>query len=174
MYRYIIQRILLVVPTLFGAAALVFLLMRLIPGDICVVRLGSGGGTFDERAVQGCHAQLGLDRPVFFQFVDFVWAFFRGDFGISMWSGKPVLTEIAARFQVSLEIAIMAVVVANVIAIPLGTISALKQNSTIDFVIRVISIAGLATPSFWLGILFILAILNISQGAFGSPGERRH
>ena len=90
MYRYIIKRLLLVIPTLVGAAALVFLLMRLIPGDICVVRLGSGGGTFDERAVQACHAQLGLDRPMFLQFVDFVWGFFRGDFGISMWSGKPV------------------------------------------------------------------------------------
>src|SRR5882757_2899121 len=112
MYRYIIKRLLLVIPTLVGAAALVFLLMRLIPGDICVVRLGSGGGTFDERAVQACHAQLGLDRPVFLQFVDFVWGFFRGDFGISMWSGKPVLYEIAARFPISLEICILAVVVA--------------------------------------------------------------
>ena len=169
MYRYIIKRLLLVIPTLIGAAALVFLLMRLIPGDICVVRLGSGGGTFDERAVQACHAQLGLDRSMFAQFVDFVWGFFRGDFGISMWSGKPVLTEIAARFPVSLEIAIMAVVIANVIAIPLGTISALKQNSPIDLVIRVFSIAGLATPSFWLGILFILLILDVSQAVFGSP-----
>jgi len=169
MYRYIIKRILLVVPTLAGAAALVFLLMRLIPGDICVVRLGSGGGTFDERAVAACHAQLGLDRPMFIQFVDFVWGFVRGDFGISMWSGKPVAYEIAARFPISLEICILAVVVANLIAIPLGTISALKQNSPIDLAIRTFSIAGLATPSFWLGILIILAILDISQSAFGAP-----
>src|SRR5216684_3818377 len=140
MYRYIIKRILLVVPTLVGAAALVFLLMRLIPGDICVVRLGSGGGSFDERAVTACHAQLGLDRPVFLRFVDFVWGFFRGDFGISMWSGKPVAYEIAARFPISLEICILAVVVSNIIAIPLGTISALKQNSPIDLVIRTIAI----------------------------------
>jgi peptide/nickel transport system permease protein len=103
------------------------------------------------------------------QFVNFDSGFFTGDFGISMWSGKPVASEIAARFPVSLEIAIMAVVVANLIAIPLGTISALKQNSPIDLAIRVFSIAGLATPSFWLGILFILAILNISQAAFGAP-----
>src|SRR6267143_1182838 len=104
MYRYIVKRILLVIPTLVGAAALVFLLMRLIPGDICVVRLGSGGGTFDARAVATCHAQLGLDSPVFLQFVDFVWGFFRGDFGTSMWSGKPVAHEIAARFPISLDI----------------------------------------------------------------------
>ena len=169
MYRYIVKRILLVIPTLVGAAALVFLLMRLIPGDICVVRLGSGGGTFDARAVATCHAQLGLDSPVFLQFVDFVWGFFRGDFGTSMWSGKPVAYEIAARFPVSLEICIMAVLISNIIAIPLGTISALKQDRPIDFVIRTISIAGLATPNFWLGILLILAILDISQAAFGTP-----
>jgi peptide/nickel transport system permease protein len=169
MYRYIIKRVLLVIPTLIGAALLVFFLMRLIPGDICVVRLGSGGGTFDERAVTACHAQLGLDRSIYVQFINFVVGFLQGDFGISMWSGKPVSYEIAARFPVTLEIAIMAVVIANVIAIPLGTISALKQNSPIDLVVRVISIAGLATPSFWLGILFILLILDLSQAVFGSP-----
>ena len=169
MYRYIIQRILLVVPTLVGAAALVFLLMRLIPGDICVTRLGSGGGTFDERAVAVCHAELGLNRPVFLQFFDFLWGLFRLDFGNSMWSGKPVAYEIAARCPISLEIAILATVVAVVIAIPFGTISALKQNSPMDLAVRVIAIAGLATPSFWLGILIILAILNISQAAFGAP-----
>src|SRR5436190_2000979 len=169
MYRYIVKRVLLVIPTLVGAAALVFLLMRLIPGDICVVRLGSGGGSFDERAVTACHAQLGLDHPIFLQFVDFVWGFFRGDFGTSMWSGKPVAYEIAARFPISLEICIMAVVISNIIAIPLGTISALKQDRPIDFVIRTISIAGLATPNFWLGILLILAILDISQAVFGTP-----
>jgi len=87
-----------------------------------------------------------------------------------MWSGKPVAYEIAARFPIFwLEICILAVVVSNLIAIPLGTISALKQNSAIDLVIRTISIAGLATPSFWLGILLILAVLDISQAAFGAP-----
>jgi peptide/nickel transport system permease protein len=169
MYRYIIQRILLVVPTLFGAAALVFLLMRLIPGDICVVRLGSGGGTFDERAVAACHAELGLDRPILLQFFDFIWGLCRFDFGTSMWSGKPVSYEIAARFPISLEIAILATVVAVAVAIPLGTLSALKQNTVTDLLVRVIAIAGLATPGFWLGILIILAILNISQAAFGAP-----
>ena len=173
MYRYIIKRLLLVIPTLVGAAALVFLLMRLIPGDICVVRLGSGGGTFDERAVQACHAQLGLDRPIFLQFVDFVWGSSAATSASRCGRENPSCYEIAARFPVSLEIAIMAVVIANVIAIPLGTISALKQNSPIDLVIRVFSIAGLATPSFWLGILFILAILDFSQAASARRGCRR-
>src|ERR1700726_2833688 len=108
MYRYIIKRLLLVIPTLVGAAILVFTLMRLIPGDICVVRLGSGGGTFDERAVTACHAELGMDRSVLLQFVDFLWGFLNFDLGKSMWSGKPVAYEIVTRLPISLEIALMA------------------------------------------------------------------
>ncbi len=169
MYRYIASRVLLVIPTLIGAAALVFVLMRLIPGDICAVRLSSGGGSVDPRAVAVCHTELGLDRPLILQFLDFVWGFFRLDFGISMWSGKPVAEEIAARLPISLEIAVVATVVAILIAIPLGTISALKQNSWLDHVVRVVAIAGIATPSFWLGIIAILAVLEITQAAFGSP-----
>src|ERR1700726_2946208 len=169
MYRYIANRVLLAIPTLVGAAALVFVLMRLIPGDICVVRLGSGGSNVDPRAVAACHAELGLDRPVILQFLDFVWNFSRLDFGISMWSGKPVAEEIAARLPISLEIAVMATVFAILIAIPLGTISALKQNSWIDHVVRVAAIAGIATPSFWLGILSILAVLEFSPLLFGAP-----
>ena len=169
MYRYIANRVLLVIPTLIGAAALVFVLMRLIPGDICAVRLGSGGGKLDPHAVLACHTELGLDRPLILQFLDFVWGFFRLDFGVSMWSGKPVAEEIAARLPISLEIAVMATVVAILIAIPLGTISALKQNSWIDHVVRTVAIAGIATPSFWLGIVSILVVLDISHAAFGAP-----
>ena len=168
MYRYIVNRVLLVVPTLVGAAALVFILMRLIPGDICMVRLGSGGASIDPHAVAVCHAELGFDRPMVLQFLDFTWGFFRLDFGISMWSGKPVAEEIAARLPISLEIAVMATVVAILIAIPLGTISALKQNSWIDHVVRTLAIAGIATPSFWLGIISILVVLDISHALFGA------
>jgi peptide/nickel transport system permease protein len=168
MHRYIVSRVLLVVPTLVGAAALVFVLMRLIPGDICMVRLGSGGASVDPRALAVCHAELGLDRPPVLQFLDFAWGFFRLDFGISMWSGKPVAEEIAARLPISLEIAVMATVVAILIAIPLGTISALWQNSWIDHVVRTVAIAGIATPSFWLGIVSILVVLDVSHALFGA------
>jgi peptide/nickel transport system permease protein len=169
MYRYIANRVLLVIPTLIGAAVLVFLLMRLIPGDICAIRLGSGGAMADPRAIARCHAELGLDRSMLVQFLDFAWGFVRLDFGVSMWSGKPVTEEIAARLPISLEIAMMATVLAILIAIPLGTISALKQNSWLDHVVRVVAIAGIATPSFWLGIMSILAVLEISHFLFGAP-----
>ncbi len=169
MYRYIAKRIILVFPTLIGAAALVFILMRLIPGDICMVRLGSGGGSFDPHALELCHAQAGMDRPLIVQFLDFIWGFFRFDFGISMWSGKPVSLEILTRLPISLEIALLATVIAIAIAVPLGTISALKQNTWIDVVVRTMAIGGIATPSFWLGIISILFVLNISAAFTGTP-----
>lgn len=169
MYRYVINRFLLVIPTLFGAATLVFILMRLIPGDVCLVKLGSGGTSFTADALAACHAELGIDKPLFLQYLNFLWGILHLDFGISMWSGKPVISEIAARFPVSLEIAVMATILAVSMAIPLGTISALKQNSWIDLFVRSFSIAGLATPSFWLGILSILIVLDLTQYFFGHP-----
>jgi peptide/nickel transport system permease protein len=169
MYRYVIKRVLLVIPTLLGAAALVFVLMRLVPGDVCVVRLGSSGGTFDPKAIALCHEELGMDRPIIVQFVAFLWATLRLDFGTSMWSGAPVTTEIWTRLPISLEIAVLATVIAVAIAIPLGTLSAIKQNSWIDHVVRVFAVAGIATPSFWLGIVSLLIVLNVTGAVFGRP-----
>src|SRR5579862_369293 len=169
MYQYVLKRVLLTIPTLIGAAALVFLLMRLIPGDICLIRLGGGGSSFDPKALAACHSEIGVDRPMIVQFFSFIWGTMRLDFGTSMWSGKPVITEIAARLPISLEIAILATVVAISIAIPLGTISALKQNSWLDIAVRVFAIGGIATPSFWIGILSILMVLDISNAFFGHP-----
>jgi peptide/nickel transport system permease protein len=169
MYRYIVNRLLLAVPTLIGAAALVFLLMRLIPGDICMVRLSGSGGSFDPQTLALCHAEMGTDRPVMFQFLDFIGGFVTLDFGISMWSGKPVAYEIATRLPISLEIALIATVVAILIAIPLGTISALRQNTWLDFIVRTVAIAGIATPSFWLGIIALIVVLDVTSAVTGTP-----
>jgi peptide/nickel transport system permease protein len=133
------------------------------------VRLGGGNASFSAQALALCHKELGLDRPVLLQFVDFLWSFCRLDFGTSMWSGKPVAVEIAARLPISLEIALLATVIAIAIAIPLGTISALKQNTWIDLVVRTVAVAGIATPSFWLGIVVILAVLEITNRISGTP-----
>ncbi len=169
MYRYIIKRVLLVFPTLIGAATLVFIMMRLIPGDICLVRLGGGGTSFTAQALATCHAEIGINRPWVLQFLDFMWGLARLDLGNSMWSGKPVVMEIATRFPISLEIAIAATLISIAVAIPLGTISALKQNTWIDLAVRTFSIAGLATPSFWLGIMAILIVLDVTQAISGNP-----
>ena len=169
MYQYIAKRVLLTIPTLLGAAVLVFVLMRLIPGDICLVRLGGGGGSFDPKALVACHAEIGVDRPVIVQFLNFMWGIVRFDFGTSMWSGKPVTTEILARLPISLEIAILGTAVAISIAIPLGTISALRQNTWLDVAVRIFAIGGIATPSFWLGIMSVLLVLDLSAAITGTP-----
>ena len=169
MFRYILKRLLLVIPTLFGAALLVFTLLRLIPGDICELRMAGTGGYFEESAIQTCRVEMGTDKPLVGQFVDFVWGLMRFDFGVSMWTGQPILSEIALRFELSMQVAIMATIVAILVAVPLGTISAVKQNTWIDYLVRCISIAGIAMPSFWLGIMIILGLLITSQHVFGAP-----
>src|SRR4029450_8924226 len=96
---------------------------------------------------------LGLNNPLIVQFLDFLGSYFTFDFGTSMWSGRPVAPEIGPLLPVSLQIALMATVIAVLIAIPLGTISALKENTWLDHIVRMVAIAGIATPSFWLGIM---------------------
>src|SRR5262245_49201737 len=167
MYRYIVTRLLLAIPTLAGAAALVFILMRLIPGDVCVIRLGSGGMHVDPTALANCRQELGLNEPWIVQFLDFLASYATFDFGISMWSGHPVTQEIASRLPVSLQIALMATAIAVLLAVPLGTVSALKENSWLDHGVRVLAIAGIATPSFWLGIMSLVLVLDITFLATG-------
>ena len=173
MYQYIIKRILLMIPTLFGAALLVFALLRLVPGDPCEIRLAGEGQYADPAEVELCQKNLGLDRPLFLsfdsQFLDFIGGYFTGDLGDSMWTGRPVTYEIGLRFRLSLQVAIMATIVSVIIAIPLGTISAIKQDTWIDYVVRTFSIAGIAIPSFWLGIMIILGLLIVTQQWFGTP-----
>ena len=160
MHRYILRRLLLMLPTFLGVAMLVFLLMRIIPGDIVELRFAEGQ-FFNQDLVAKERARLGLDRPVWRQFVDWVWGIVRLDFGLSMWSGQPIAHEIAIRLQLSLQLAVMATVVAVFLAIPLGTLAALKQDTWVDYAIRIFSIAGLATPSFWLGMLMFLVFLIV-------------
>ena len=169
MYQYIVKRLLLVIPTLFGAAVLVFLLLRLIPGDICDMRLAGEGGLVDEETLNTCRELMGINKSLWLQFVDFIWGFIRFDLGISMWTGQPISYEIGLRFHLSLQVAIMATLSAIVISIPLGTISAIKQNTWIDYFVRAFSIAGIAIPSFWLGIIIILGLLITTQYFSGTP-----
>jgi peptide/nickel transport system permease protein len=169
MLRYILKRVLLMIPTLLGAAVLVFVLMRLIPGDVCVLRLATGGGSIDPQVLANCRQEIGTDQPMLTQFLKFVTGLATLDLGKSMWTGRPIIEEVGLRFQLSLQVAIMATITAVLIAIPLGTISAVKQNTGVDYIVRAFSIAGVAMPSFWLGILIILGILITSKAWFGSP-----
>jgi peptide/nickel transport system permease protein len=157
------------IPTLIGAAILIFFLLRLIPGDVCELKMAGAGLYVDQEQIDICRANLGLEQPMIIQFWDFVSGFVTFDLGTSMWTGKAITYEIALRFELSLQVAIMATATAVLIAIPLGTISAVKQNTWIDYVVRAFSIAGIAIPSFWLGIMIILGLLISTQAWFGEP-----
>jgi peptide/nickel transport system permease protein len=159
MLRYAIKRILLMIPTLIGVAVIVFLMLRIMPGDIVELRFAMEGGQVNPEALAAERVRLGLDKPLWRQFVDWMAGMLVGDFGTSMWTGRPVVDEIASRLELSLEVAVLATILAIAIAIPLGTLAALFKDSWIDHAIRVFAIAGLAVPSFWLGMLMILALL---------------
>ena len=149
------------IPTLLGVAVLVFLLLRVAPGDIVMLKYAGTGAFAPQEALDQERAQLGLDKPLWEQFVRWIWGIVRLDFGNSMWTGRPITEEIRIRLELSLELAIMATIVAILLAIPLGTLAALKQDTWVDYFVRVFSIAGLAMPSFWLGILIILFFLIV-------------
>ena len=158
MARYILNRLLLMIPTLLGVAVLVFFLLRLAPGD--PVQMMMDGANVPQHVLDSERARLGLDKPLAVQFFKWFGALLTGDFGISIWTGRPVLYEIGIRLELSLQVAIMATILAVLIAIPLGTLSAIYKDTWIDHVVRLISIAGLAVPSFWLGMIIILMLLT--------------
>ena len=168
MWQYILKRLVLMIPTVIGAAFVIFFLLRALPGDVCELKLGGEGAYYDEEQIQICRDDLGLNDPLYVQFGEFVGGLAQFDLGNSMWTGRPVSEEMSKRFELSLQVAIMATLVSIIISIPLGTLSAVYQNTWVDYVVRTVSIAGIAVPSFWLGILIILAILSVSHMVTGT------
>ncbi len=162
MASYIFKRLLAMIPTLLGVAVLIFVLLRVVPGDVVEARYLTQGSQFQSQDLMNQErAKLGLDQPLWKQFTTWMAGIVRLDFGLSMWTGSPITEEIKLRFALSLQLAIMASLLAQVLAIPLGILAAVKQDTWVDYAVRVFSIAGLATPSFWLGIVMILAMLII-------------
>jgi peptide/nickel transport system permease protein len=161
MWKYLLKRFLLMIPTLLGVAIVTFTLIRIIPGDVVELRYSGDRGSVSQDIIDKERARIGLDKPVWRQFVTWVVGVARLDFGTSMWTGAPIWEEVRLRFALSVQVAIMATIVAVLLAIPLGVLAALKQDTWIDYAVRLFSIAGLATPSFWLGIVAILVMLIV-------------
>jgi len=160
--RYILKRLLAIIPTLLGVAVLIFLLLRVVPGDVVEARyVGQGSSFLSQELMDIERSKLGLDQPLWKQFAHWMAGLARLDFGLSMWTGAPITEEIKLRFALSLQVALMASTIATLLAIPLGILAAVKQDTWVDYAVRVFSIAGLATPSFWLGILMILVMLTV-------------
>jgi peptide/nickel transport system permease protein len=134
--------------------------MNVVPGDIALLILGSdAGGDINLAELDRLRAKLGLDRPMYEQFLSWLWGIMRLDFGTSLWSGAPVLEDLWIRLPLSLEVALFATLISTLIAIPLGTLAAIRQDTWVDYVVRVVSIGGLGIPSFWTGILLILFLV---------------
>jgi peptide/nickel transport system permease protein len=170
MWQYVTKRVLLMIPTLLGAALVIFLLMNIVPGDIALLIIGGDqGGDINPRELARLRAQLGLDQPLYVQFFSWLWDVVTLDFGKSLWTGAPIMEELWIRLPLSLEVAVLATIVSTIIAIPLGTIAAIRQDTWVDYVVRVISIGGLAIPSFWMGILIILFLVIFFE--WGPPLE---
>lgn len=159
MRTYVVKRLLLIVPTLLGVASLVFLIMRIIPGDVALLILGGDAGGIDQQQLTEMRHHLGLDQPILVQFGTWLWGVLRFDFGNSLWTGQPVVEELLIRLPLSLELALAATFVSVLIAIPMGMLAAARQDTWVDYVVRVVSIGGLAVPSFWVGILCILFLV---------------
>jgi peptide/nickel transport system permease protein len=159
MITFLARRLALMIPTLLGVAVATFFLIRVMPGDPVVVKLRADGAAVTEETIQAERKRLGLDKSLTAQFGDYMTGLARFDLGVSLWTGQPVTAEIAIRFPVSLQVAIMATLIAVMLAIPLGVLSAVYRDTWIDYVVRMLAVSGLAIPSFWLGMLMIMALL---------------
>jgi peptide/nickel transport system permease protein len=161
MHTYILRRILLMFPTLLGAVTLIFLLMRLLPGDVALYMLGSSESSeVNVTALQQIREELGLDKPLIAQYGSWLWSAARLDFGNSYWTRQPVVEELKRRYPMTANLAVLSLALGTLIAIPIGVLSAVRQDTLVDYAARVFVIAGLSIPNFWLSILLILGLVH--------------
>ncbi|MER2107547.1 MAG: ABC transporter permease [Solibacillus sp.] len=159
MIEYIARRLIFGIFVLLVMTTFIFVIMRAVPGDVVTLQLANSGATPEQ--MEALKAEMGLDKSVFGQLIDWVKNALQGDLGSSLWSGKDVSEIIVARLPVTIQLALMSIILAIIIGIPIGVISAVKQNTFIDHFLRVISIGGLSIPSFWLG-LILLTVLSLA------------
>jgi peptide/nickel transport system permease protein len=159
MLEYILRRIGLMVLTLFGVSVAIFLLLRIVPGNIADILFDSAG-LVDPAEKQQIVKDLGLDQPLVIQYSRWIVGLAHGDLGYSYVSEKPVLDEVLPRIPITARLAGLALMFAVCTGVPFGVISAVRQNSWLDYVLRLISLAALSMPSFWLGLLVLMAFVN--------------
>ncbi len=174
MKSYIVQRLAVAVLTLLGMSIVIFVLLRLAPGDIVDILFSTGGyvNPAERRAIM---RELGLDQPYWIQYLDWMKQIFSGDLGKSYRYDLPAWPIIRPLIPVTLELAALSLIVAVLLGVPTGVISAARQDTTLDYVLRTLSLAGLSMPSFWLGMIIILGLVAwlgwIPPVIYVSPGE---
>jgi peptide/nickel transport system permease protein len=156
MRRYMLVRMLSIVPTLVGVSVAVFLMIRLIPGTIVEQLIGTEG-TYSEETMRALRAFFGLDQPVHVQYARWLGRVLRGDLGTSWRTGLPVVEMITSRLQVTLELTLGAMLVAIAIGVPFGILSARRENTRLDHAVRLLSLFSLSIPVFWQATMLILA-----------------
>ena len=158
---YLAKRVALFIPTLILVTAFVFLILRIVPGDPAIMLL-QGADADEEYTLEelnAMRAKLGTDRPMYIQYGDWVWKMLRLDFGSSYFYNNPVSEQLVKRFPITLELTVLATLLASVVAVPLGVVSAIKQDTLGDYAARIITIAGIALPNFWVAIMLIFLLV---------------
>jgi peptide/nickel transport system permease protein len=155
---YLVRRFGLMLITLFGISVIIFMLLRMTPGNIADI-LFDAGGFVDPADKARIEAELGLDKPLPVQYVTWIGGLLRGDLGMSYQTEKPAIDEIAPRIPITARLAALALTFSVLIGVPLGVISAVKQNTRLDYFLRVLSLSGLSMPSFWLGLLILMGFV---------------
>jgi peptide/nickel transport system permease protein len=153
MRKYVVQRLLLMVPTVLFVSMVIFSLIRLIPGDVTQIMVENFKYADDTKELK---RQLGLDQPIPVQYARWLWGVVRGDFGTSIWTKRSIGDELKTRFPVSLELGLYAMLVSVALAIPVGVLAAIRQDTWIDYVLRTFSIIFLSVPGFWLATLVVV------------------
>ena len=159
MGAYLVRRLALMMLTLFGISVLIFVLLRIVPGNITDIIFDSAGFV-NERQKKKIERELGLDQPIVTQYARWIGGLARGDLGYAYVSEKPALQEIAPRIPVSAKLAALALIFSTLFGVTLGVLSAVRQDTTLDYVLRVVSLSGLSLPSFWLGLLILMACVQ--------------
>lgn len=159
MGSYVLRRVLLMLLTLFGMSVVIFVLLRLVPGNIADILFDSAG-LIDPADKAQIEKELGLDLPIWQQYMAWIGGLLQGDLGFSYVSELPAWDELAPRIPITAKLAGLALFFSVLFGLPLGVISAVKQDQALDYVVRVISLSGLSLPSFWLGLLILMAFVH--------------
>ena len=159
MGAYLARRLMLMVLTLFGISVIIFALLRIMPGNIVDI-LYDAAGYVNPQEKAKIEAELGLDKPIVVQYATWISGLAHDDLGYSYVSERPAVDEILPRIPVTAKLAALSLAFAVLLGVPLGVLSAVRQNSTVDYVLRVLSLSGLSMPSFWLGLLILMAFVS--------------
>ncbi|NKC13083.1 MAG: ABC transporter permease subunit [Gammaproteobacteria bacterium] len=158
MTSYLVRRFLLMLLTLIGMSIIIFAMLRLVPGNIADIMFDSAGFVDpEEKAI--LEAELGLDKPIPVQYFDWMFSLAKGDLGFSYVSEMPVIDEIGPRIPITVKLAVLALIFSVLFGLPFGVISAVKQDTKLDYCLRLVSLSGLSFPSFWLALLILMAFV---------------